>query len=365
MIRNTDIRKTYNKKKYIIRFTDIILGVIFLILFQLFFSFRLQNLIHASIGDFYINLGIYAFIFSLIFYLFSLPLHFYSSFLLEHEYKLSNQKLFAWLSDEVKGGILSFLVFMLFINVLYFLLRNFENSWWIILAFFWFIITVVIANLIPVLVLPLFFKVTPVSEELKRRIVNLSEKCGVKIVNVYKIDFSKKTNKTNAAVIGVGNTRRVLLADNLIENFNEEETDGVLAHEFGHHKYLHMWKMLVFGLMLNVLTFFIIYILSKNIIYLLGVENIYDIAALPALMLILSLMNFLILPIKNGFSRLLENEADSFALRKTNNKKAFISLMEKLAIKNLADPNPPFFIKIFFYSHPPVRERIKRAELFN
>ena len=365
MLSNIGIRKSYNRKKYTVRFVDIVVSILFLIVFQFLFSFRLQHLASSLTENFYFILTVYASIFSLIFYLISLPLHLYSSFLLEHEYKLSNQKLSAWLSDEIKGGMLSFFIFMIFINAFYFLLRNFENTWWILLAFFWFFITVVIAKLMPILVLPLFFKVFPVSEELKMRIMALSKKCGIKIVNVYKIDFSKKTNKMNAAVIGIGSTRRVLLADNLIESFSEEETEGVLAHEFGHHKFLHMWKMLIFGIILNIVTFYIIYILSENISSIFEVKNIYAIGIFPALLLILSLMNFLILPIKNGFSRLLEREADLFALKKTNNKNAFISLMEKLATKNLADPDPPFFIKVFFYSHPPVKERIRCAELFN
>ena len=365
MISDVGTRRSYNRKKYTVRFIDIITSVLFLIIFQLYFSFRLQDLTSSLTENFYFILTIYVSIFSLIFYLVSLPLHLYSSFFLEHEFKLSNQKLSAWISDEIKGGILSFFIFMIFINAFYFLLRNFENTWWILLAFFWFFVTVVIAKLMPILVLPLFFKVFPVSEELKMRIMALSKKCGIKIVNVYKIDFSKKTNKMNAAVVGMGNTRRVLLADNLIESFSGEETEGVLAHEFGHHKFLHMWKMLIFGIILNVITFYIIYALSESISSLLGVEKIYAIGIFPALMLILFLMNFLILPVKNGFSRLLEREADLFALKKTNNKMAFISLMEKLATKNLADPDPPFLIKMFFYSHPPIKERIRCAELFN
>jgi STE24 endopeptidase len=267
-----------------------------------------------------------------------------------------------WLKDDIKGGLLSLSIFLIFMHILYIFLRNFSNSWWIWIALFWFFATIILAKITPVFIIPLFFKYSPVDSELKKKIIALSKTCKIKIMDVYKIDFSKKTNKLNAAVVGLGNTRRVILADNLVREFSTEEILGVLAHEFGHHKLAHMRKLLIFGFISTFFSFYALYVVSQRLVILLNAGNIYDIGIFPAFLLVLFIAGFLILPLQNGFSRRLENSADLFALKVTKNNPAFISLMNKLAEKNLADPNPSKLIKLLFYDHPPISERIKLAE---
>ena len=272
--------------------------------------------------------------------------------------------IFAWFADDIKKGILSLAIFIVFIQALYFFLRNFTETWWIWIAVFYLFATIILARVAPLVIIPLFFKYYPVGDELKERIIELSRKCGIRVLDVYKIDFSKKTNKLNAAVVGMGPTRRVLLADNLIENFTDDEIAGVLAHEFGHHKMFHVWKILAFGALSTFVSFFVLYLVSSGVAGALGAEHIYDMKIFPAFMLILFLAGFLLMPLQNGFSRHLERNADLFALEAIQNRGVFISLMTKLAERNLADPNPPKLVKILFYDHPPVSERIKMAEKF-
>jgi STE24 endopeptidase len=163
-------------------------------------------------------------------------------------------------------------------------------------------------------------------------------------------------------VVGLGKTRRVILADNLINDFTVEEIEGVLAHEFAHHKLFHMQKLIVFGIASSLLSFYLLYVFSSKALIALGGENIYDIMLLPVFLLILFLAGFFTLPLQNGFSRMLEREADSSAVKTTQNREAFTSLMNKLAERNLADPNPSKLVKILFYSHPPISERIEMAK---
>jgi len=264
----------------------------------------------------------------------------------------------------VKSAALSLSLFLVFMHVLYVFLRHFERTWWVWIAFFWFFATVLLAKITPILIMPLFFKYSELEKGIKKRVILLSKKCRIKILNVYKIDFSKKTNKLNAAVTGLGRTRRVVLADNLVRDFTGEEIDGVLAHEFGHHRFRHMWKLMAFGLISTSFSFFAVYLASSGMITFLGGENIHDIKIFPAILMVLFITGFMVLPLQNAFSRKLEREADIFALKITKNKTAFISLMEKLARKNLADPAPSKIIKLLFYTHPPISERIALAETF-
>jgi len=365
MTDKTNGAKQYNKLRVRLKLFDICLSLSYLVLFQLVVSHPLNRFSYSITDNYFFALGLYMIVFCVLYYLIDFPLHFYSSYLTERKFKLSNQNVFNWFRDDLKNNVLSFVLFMVFVGFLYLVLRNFKTTWWVWIACFWFIVTILVAKITPIILLPLFFKYSPVTDKLRENIMALSKKCDIRIIDVYKIDFSKKTNKLNAAVIGIGNTRRVVLADNLIESFTDEEVEGVLCHEFGHHKLMHMWKIMLFGLLSTLISFYVLYLISYRVIGFFGGEAVYDVSVFPIFMLILFLVGFLTLPLQNWFSRKLEKEADIFALKTTRNKKAFVSLMEKLAKKNLADPNPPMLVKILFYTHPPVSERIKMAENFN
>lgn len=356
--------KRYNRIKIRLRLVGILFVIAYLVFFQAFVSLPLKTFTFSVTPNFYYALSLYLAFFCILHYILNFPLHFYSSFALEHKFNLSTQNFYNWIKDDIKGSALSLVIFLIFMHVLYYLLHRFDMTWWIWIAAFWFVATVILARVTPIFILPLFFKYYPVGDALKKRIIELSKKCRIKILDVYKIDFSKKTTKLNAAVIGLGKTRRVILADNLINDFNEEEIAGVLAHEFGHHKLLHMWKLIAFGVSVIFFSFYALYLVSSKIVVFLGAEAIYDIKVFPAFMLVLFIVGFATLPLQNGFSRKLEKNADIFALRATRDKDAFISLMKKLADRNLADQNPPKLIKFLFYDHPPISERIKLAENF-
>jgi len=352
----------YNRIRILLRLSGIVFTLLFLVFFQFFLSYRLKTLIFTFTANFYYAFTVFLVVFGLLHWALEFPLHFYSGFILERKFRLSNQSIFAWFTDDAKRGFLSLAVFILFMQALYFFLRNFPVSWWAWIAVFWFAATVILARITPLVVIPLFFKYYPVSDALKTKIIELSRKCGIKVLDVYKIDFSRKTNKLNAAVVGMGPTRRVLLADNLIENFTEGEIMGVLAHEFGHHKMRHVWKILVFGALSTFVSFYVLYLVSSALAVSLGAEHVYDMGIFPAFMVVLFLVTFALAPFQNGFSRRLERKADLFALEVTQNRDVFISLMRKLAERNLADPNPPKLVKFLFYDHPPISERIKMAE---
>jgi STE24 endopeptidase len=354
--------KRYNKIKIRLTFLGLGLVILYLGLFQALLSSSLKSFAFSLTPNFYYAFSVYLVSFCLLYYALTFPLHFYSGFILERKFRMSNQRFPGWLKDDIKSSILSLAMFFIFMHALYVFLKIFNTGWWAWIALFYFFGTVIIARITPTLIIPLFFKYSEVEEGLKKRIIGLSKKCRINVLNVYKLDFSKKTNKLNAAVTGLGKSRRVILADNLINDFTHEEIAGVLAHEFGHHKLFHMWKLILFGAVSTFFSFFLLYLVSSGIVAFFNAEGVGDMRIFPVILLVLFLAGFLAMPLQNGFSRSLEREADRFALRVTGDREAFVSLMKKLAQKNLADPNPPKLIRFLFYSHPPISERIAQAK---
>lgn len=192
--------------------------------------------------------------------------------------------------------------------------------------------------------------------------MDLAKKANLNLMDVCKIDFSRKTVKANAALVGLGSTRKVILADTLLENFTQDEVCAVVAHEFGHFKYKHIWQLLLFSAGMTIMGFWILYAFREKIMLFTGAMSLSDLRLLPIFMLLMILFNMAILPLANLVSRTLENEADRFSLNLTGNPETFISVMRKLASMNLADISPSKLKKIFLYDHPPISERIKRAQ---
>ena len=215
----------------------------------------------------------------------------------------------------------------------------------------------------PILLLPIFFKYLSIEEgELKKRIADLACRCAVKLVDVSEINFSKKTKKANAALIGQGSTKRVILADTLTNNFNIDEIEVVLAHEFGHYVHKHTKKLIIFSSIVTFLGFYGLFLIIDKMANIMSISSINNYSLLPLILLVSGVFEFCVMPIQNLYSRILEKQADTFALDMTKKPSSFVAAMNKLAEMNLAEIDPPFLKKILFYSHPPIVERIKMAE---
>jgi STE24 endopeptidase len=218
------------------------------------------------------------------------------------------------------------------------------------------------ANLAPVLLLPLFFKFKPVeNQDLQSRVERLARRTNTAVCGIFEWALGEKTRKANAAVVGWGNTRRIIVSDTLLENFSGEEIEVIMAHELCHHVKNHIWKGLALQ---SVLTFIGFYVAHKALPPLslhFGFREVADIANFPLLALVISAASLLILPLVNSFSRRLETQADLYALDITGDALGFVSSMEKLAEINLANKAPNKFIEFVFYSHPCVEDRIKLA----
>jgi STE24 endopeptidase len=299
------------------------------------------------------------------YFIINFPLEFYRSYKLEHRFGLSREKFPHWFADQLKEFFVGFLIFIILIEGFFYFLRYHPDNWWWISSIFWILFSVILARLFPVLIIPLFFKYERIENaDLRQRILNLAKRMAVKIIDIYQIDFSKKTTKANAALLGLGKSKRVVLTDTLQGKFSPEEIEVILSHEFAHFRLKHLIKMLILN---SGVTLFIFYLLSKfaGIIFSRLNLDLADIAGLGIWIFCFASLQFCLLPLLNWISRNMERNADRLAINYTGLKGAFISMMEKLSQQNLVEQKPAAWIKVFFFDHPPVSERIAMVERIN
>jgi STE24 endopeptidase len=290
----------------------------------------------------------------------------YYSFRLEHRYQLSNMRLRAWLWDESKGFLVGLILAVIVAELLYFIMREVPQHWWLITWAAFLGLFVLLAQLAPVVLFPIFYKFAPLeNEELKDRLVRLGERAGTRVRGVYQWKLSEKSKKANAALTGLGNTRRIILADTLLENYSTDEIEAVLAHELGHHVHRHIFKSIVVQAGITFVGFW-----AANLVLHYAVDRLHmfetlsDFANLPLLMLVATTLSFLVLPLLNAYSRFNERQADRYAFRSIPTVQPFISAMNKLAEQNLAERSPAPWVEWLFHSHPAISRRVVAARNF-
>jgi len=303
-------------------------------------------------------------IFGGIYSVINLPLGYYSGFVLPHRFGQSNQTFRDWVIDQIKGLAIGAPLGLLLLELLYFALRVTGGLWWLWAAVGMLIFTVLLSNLAPVLIAPLFNKYIPLGEEHKEladRLLELARRANTKVKGVFKYDMSKRTKAANAALTGVGNTRRIVIGDTLINEFSTDEIETVLAHELGHHVHRDIPVLITFGTLSTTLSLFIASLALNWAIRYFGFTGPADVAAFPALGLIFGAYGLITMPIENAVSRWRESMADDYALQATGKKEAFASAFTRLANQNLGEVDPEKWVVLMFYSHPPLGERIAKA----
>jgi STE24 endopeptidase len=292
-------------------------------------------------------------------------LAFYTGFVLERRYGLSNERFGAWLKDQAKSFAISLVLGGGAAVLIYALIRRSPSGWWLPAGALFAVIIVGLANLAPVILLPIFYRLKPIDrDDLRARLLALAEKAGARVLGAYEWGLGEKTKKANAALTGLGGTRRILVSDTMLAEYSDDEIEVVLAHELAHHVHGDIWKGLVLESALVVAGFYAAARVLEWAVPLLGLSGPADPAGLPALMLAAGAVSLIMQPAAHALSRWNERSADRFALEITNNPGAFISAMRRLGAQNLAEEEPSKVTKWLFYSHPPMRERIAAAEAF-
>ncbi len=305
--------------------------------------------------------------------LISFPLSLYAGHILQHQYQLSRQSFLQWIWRKGKGFFLETIFSLVLVAVLYWIIWTTQGWWWLVAAVGFFLLSIVLGQVAPVVILPLFYKVKLLDPadrqgpELNQLFKKLTTDTGLSVKGVYRMDLSAETNKANAMLAGLGNTRRVILADTLLDHFSLDEIAVIFAHEVGHHVHRHIQKMILFGGLYSLTAFYLcdlmlgLWLKEAGV----GVGRVdyanLPIFALPVLLLTIHLFSTLLEPLQNSLSRHFERQADRFALDVTHRPEAYLSAFSKLAKQNKDDPQPHRLEVLLFHSHPPIAERIAMA----
>ena len=327
-------------------------------------SVALRNWLLTFTENQWLLVPLFVAVFGGIYTLINLPLSYYSGFVLPHRFGQSNQTLQDWMIDQLKGLAIGAPIGLILLELLYLALRVTGDLWWLWAAIGMLIFTVLLSNLAPILIMPLFNKYIPLGDEHKEladRLLDLARRANTKVKGVFKFDMSKRTKAANAALTGIGNTRRIVLGDTLINEFSTDEIETVLAHELGHHVHKDIPFLIAFGTLSTTLSLYLASLALNWAIRYFGFTGPADVAAFPALGLIFGIYGLITMPLDNAISRWREQMADDYALQTTGKKEAFASAFTRLANQNLGEVDPEKWVVFLFYSHPPLGERIAKA----
>ena len=357
--------REYNRSKRWLEIGDLAVSFGFLaVLLATGWSNTLRDWAVGMARDHYVlQLFYYVLFLSILSKVLGFGLDFYG-FRLEHRFNLSSQRLGSWLKDSAKGWVLGLVLGTVLCEIVYALIRTSPDHWWI---FGWLIflgLFIFFAQIAPVVLFPLFYKFVPLQNEgLKERLMRLGERAGTRVRGVYEWKLSEKTKKANAALTGLGNTRRIIVADTLLENYNDDEIEAVLAHELGHHVHGHISKMIIVEAIVTLAGFW-----AANEVLHCAIdqqhmfEHMSDFANLPLLALVSTVLSVLLMPALNAYSRYTERQADVYCWKSVPSIAPYVSAMEKLNRQNLSESHPSRLVEILFHSHPPVSKRIAAAE---
>jgi len=325
-----------------------------------------QALLSLTAND-WLRVAMFGAVFGGIYFLIDLPLSYYSGFVLPHRYGLATQTLLGWISDQVKGILVGGILGLLVLEVIYAVLRAAPETWWLWAGGILLSFNVILANLAPVLLFPIFYKFKPLDAEhadLAGRLLHLAEQAGARVRGVYQFDMSRRTRAANAALTGLGNTRRILLGDTLLAEFTPAEIETVLAHELGHHVHRDIPIGIVVESVITLAGLFLASVGLKWGVKAFGFAGVSDVAALPLLGLVMGAFGLVTMPLGNAFSRWRERRADEYALQVTGNGAAYASALTRLANQNLAEADPAPWVEFLLYSHPALSKRIAMAKEF-
>src|SRR5258708_28726793 len=294
------------------------------------------------------------------------PLAYYRGFVLPKRYHLSTMSLKSSLIGLFKGLGLSVIFEALVVEVVYLLLAAQPQLWWLWVALILLFFTVLMANLAPVLILPLFYKFTALPEcELTKRLLALAERAHTRVRGVFTMQMSSKTTAANAALMGLGNTRRIVLGDTMLDRYTPDEIEVVLAHELGHHVHHDIWKLIVNQ---SILTLGGLYLVNVVLHWAVETQHFYlglaDAATIPLVLALIGAFGLIVMPISNGYSRVIEYQADEYALQTTQMFGPFQTAITRLANQNLADAEPSPIIEFLFHDHPSIRKRLQHGDEF-
>ena len=361
-----ELAKAYARIRRRLMLVNLVLGAVYVLAWILTgLSPWLRDQIYQVTTATWLSLPLFALGFGLPYLILSAPLDYYSGFVLPHRYGQSTQTFKAWLIDQAKAFLISAVLGLIVLEVVYALMGATPQGWWLWAALVMLLFTVALGSLAPVLIFPLFFKYKPLDDEdLVNRLTRLAERAGARVKGVYAFDMSSKTVAANAALMGLGKTRRIVLGDTLLGKFTADEIETVLAHELGHHVHKDIPLGIIIQSGLTLAGFWLADAVMRWGIAVFGYAGLTDPATLPLFMVAMAVFGLATMPLGNAWSRWREVKADRYALEMTRNPRAFASAMTRLANQNLAEAEPPAWVEFLLHSHPSIQKRVALAEGF-
>ncbi|MCC7354400.1 MAG: M48 family metallopeptidase [Anaerolineae bacterium] len=356
--------RRYARQRRRLFLVDLALGAAYVLAWLLTgLSATLASRLETRFPSPWLSVGIYVILFLIGYGILNLPLGYYTGALLPRRYGLVTQSVWGWLADQAKAGALGLFFGLIALEGIYWLLRVAPAVWWLWAGVAYLGFTVVLANLAPILIAPLFYKFKPLADaDLTERLIRLAERAGTRVRGVFTFNMSSKTTAANAALMGLGNTRRIVLGDTLLARYTPDEIESILAHELAHHVHRDVPLGIAVSVVQTLAGLWLVDVALRALASALGFRGPGDLAAFSLLAFILSVFGLVTMPLSNAYSRWRERMADAYALRATGNPHAFAGAMTKLANQNLAEAEPERWVEFFFYTHPPIGQRIRKAE---
>lgn len=356
----------YTKAKTHHKILELVLKTIllFTLIFTGFFGW-LDQVLAQLIADTFLRGVVYPFVVMGVFYIYGLPLSYYYQFVLEERFGFNRMDKKTFFVDQLKAIALGLAFGLPLIAALLWIIEKMGDTWWIfgfalIMGFQLFT-----AAIYPVVLAPIFNKFTPLKDgTLKDRIVDLAKTLNFKMAGIFTIDGSKRSSHSNAFFAGMGNMRRIVLFDTLVEKHSEDEIVGIIAHEMGHNVKKHIQKSLILSSVVTLVSFYLLSLAIKWPLFFeaLGAREPNVHVGLVLFMLFSSVFMFPITPLFTKLSRTNEFEADEFSVHTTKEKEQLKSALVKLTKENLGNLCPHPWYSAYHYSHPTTLERVEAIE---
>ena len=354
--------RRYEKEKRLWGLAEIAAGLVFLLLF--YFRGLSSRLAGLEVGSPVLHFALYAAVFYSLFMIWRLPIGYFRDYVHEHRWGFSIQTSAAWAGDQLKDFFLGLGISVIVLVILFLLMTSNPGMWWLTAALIMTGLSIIFTMLLPVVIMPIFNRYKRIENpELTAELEKILRREGLRPSGFYEEDMSRRTKKENAFLAGLGKTRRVVLGDNLIRNMRIPEITAIIAHEVGHYRFRHIWKGLAWTAFRQLAVFFL---LDRSLRiffpgYLFSIPETLNL--FPMMAVILSAVSGCIFsPLGNALSRYFERQADRYALNAVEDKRAFIKALAGLADRNLSNAYPVWWVRLLYYSHPPVGERLSLAE---
>ncbi|MFW6389871.1 MAG: M48 family metalloprotease [Halanaerobiales bacterium] len=357
------LAEEYNRKKDRNNIIKSLLNIFFWIGFFVFsYEVKLYEISAEIVKNYELQLPLYLLLLFLIVYIYDTLLDYFFSYKLGKKYNLINQEVKGWIVDNLKSFFISIVLIYITVRIYLFLIGSYPDYWWLILTVLGSIFSVILTFLFPVVLLPMFYKLKPYPEgDLKDKIMQFIKKINLQVEEIYEINLSTKVNFSNAAVAGLGKTRKILLGDNLKKKYSDDEITAVLAHELGHHALGHIYKNIFIQPFMYLFLSYVVYKLWPNIINWQNYGSTQVIYSLPLLLVLVYILSWLISPLTLYLQRKQEREADRYALERIENPGALATALARLADESLSRLSLNWYKLIFKSSHPPIKKRVNRA----